>query len=67
MAHARSDAPLHKITVNLFEGDFQRLQTYYAKVGAGHALRLIIRSHLNRLDAKHAQITAKTELEAVEL
>lgn len=61
----KTSVPLHKVTLNLFEGDFQRLQTYYAKVGAGAAIRLILRAHLSRLDAQHAQITAtrpETEL-----
>jgi len=51
----RDSLPLHKVTLNLFEGDFQRLQTYYQKSGAGAAIRLIIRNHLNRLDAKFAE------------
>lgn len=63
----KASQPLHKVTLNLFEGDFQRLQVYYAQVGAGQAIRMILRSHLNRLDAQHAQITSKTELEKVEV
>jgi len=43
---------LHKVTLNLFEGDFQRLSVYYPRPGAGAAIRLIIHAHLERLDSK---------------
>lgn len=46
---------LHKVTLNLYEGDFQRLQVYYADMGAGAAIRLIIHSHLARLDQEVAK------------
>jgi len=64
----RDNPPLHKVTLNLFEGDFQRLQVYYNKNGAGAAIRLIIRNHLNRLDAKFAErVPPQTELEIASL
>ncbi len=41
---------LEKISVRLFEGDFKRLQRKYPMAGAGAALRVLLRNHLNRVD-----------------
>lgn len=41
---------LEKISVRLFHGDFRRLQTKYPRAGASHALRELLRAHLNHLD-----------------
>jgi hypothetical protein len=49
---------LHKVTLNLFEGDFQRLQIYYQRPGAGVAIRMIIHAHLEKLDAKFRETAA---------
>lgn len=43
---------LHKHTLNLYEGDYARLQSYYPEVGAGVVIRKIIRKHLEVLDSK---------------
>lgn len=58
MARVNKDLPLHKVTLNLFEGDFQRLSVYYPHPGAGSAIRLIVHAHLERLDAKFRETQA---------
>ena len=41
---------LEKISVRLFDGDFKRLQRKYPVSGAGAALRVLLRNHLNKVD-----------------
>lgn len=41
---------LEKISVRLFEGDWHRLQRKYPIAGAGAALRVLLRNHLNKVD-----------------
>jgi hypothetical protein len=43
----KSEVPLQKVTLNLFEGDFSRLQDLHPDLGAGAVIRLIVRRHLD--------------------
>lgn len=45
-------ALLEKISVRLFLGDFKRLQRKYPTSGAGAALRVLLRNHLEKVDQK---------------
>lgn len=47
--------PLHKHTMWLYDGDFERLGIYYADIGASVAIRRIVRAHLSSLDAKRKE------------
>jgi hypothetical protein len=46
----KSDVPLQKVTLNLFEGDFSRLQDLHPTLGAGAVIRLIVRRHLDAVN-----------------
>lgn len=44
---ARSEKePMQKHTLNLYEGDFERLQELYPEIGASMVIRKIIRKHI---------------------
>jgi hypothetical protein len=45
----RSD-DLQKHTLNLFEGDYEKLQSYYPDVGAGPIIRRVVRSFLEQIE-----------------
>lgn len=57
----RPPSNLKKHTLNLFEGDFDRLQTLYPEVGAGVIIRNVIHKFLRNLEA--GTETAPLELE----
>lgn len=42
---------LHKHTLHLYLGDYQRLQEYYPEIGAAVVVRKLVRKHLDQLDA----------------
>lgn len=49
------DFPLQKVTLNLFEGEFARLQSLYPNLGAGRVVRDLVHSHLRSIDEKTNQ------------
>lgn len=40
--------PLQKVTLNLFEGDFGKLQELYPRIGAAKVVRDLVRAHLRK-------------------
>lgn len=56
----QKDADLEKKTLNLFQGDFDRMGVYY-KLGASIGIRMVIRAHLAKLDAQASQAQAPME------
>lgn len=55
--------PLHKHTLNLFEGDYERIQALYPDIGAATIIRQVVRSYLDNVEKK----TRKTDLSGVEV
>lgn len=51
----REDFPLRKHTLNLFDGDFARLQELHPRLGAAKAVREIVRAHIKRAEERAAQ------------
>lgn len=47
--------PLTKHTLNLFEGQYERLQSFYPRVGAAYVIRALIDKHVDELKEKAAQ------------
>lgn len=41
---------VHKHTINLYEGDFERLQEMYPELGAGIVVRKLVRKHLHSIE-----------------
>jgi len=56
----REDFALRRHTLNLFEGDFERLQAIHGtRIGASKVIRDLIRSHLKEIDrSAEASFTA---------
>lgn len=50
MTRRREENEVQKHTLNLFSGDFQRLQDAYPEIGAGAIIRRLVRAHLKELD-----------------
>lgn len=44
--------PMRKHTLNLFDGDFDRLQRMYSDIGAAAVIRRLIRKHLEEKEPK---------------
>lgn len=61
MARTVEKEPLKKHTLFLYEGDFDRLATFYPELGASVAVRRIIRAQLNKLEAQIAPPKTMTE------
>lgn len=48
----KESEPLMKVCLNLYEGDFQRLQSLHPKVGAGKVIRTLVHSYLKTVTDK---------------
>lgn len=69
----REDHPIQKHTLNLYMGDYEKLQTLYStRVGAAKIIRDIIRAHIRRVEERAAQqglkplVGAEIDLEEIE-
>jgi len=52
----REDHPIQKHTLNLYAGDYEKLQTLYSsRVGAAKIIRDIIHAHIRRIEENAAQ------------
>lgn len=61
----REEAPLQKHTLQLYQGDFEELQSLY-EVGASYIIRRLVREHLRQYAIqKAAQI--KLNIEEIDL
>jgi hypothetical protein len=48
--------PLKKHTLFLYDGDFDKLATFYPELGASVAVRRVVRKHIQRLEAGIAAV-----------
>lgn len=55
------ESPLQKVTLNLFAGDFSRLQELFPDIGASVVVRKLVRNYITALDAKELA-APKTEV-----
>lgn len=56
MAKRKEERPIKKVTLNLYDGDFERLAELYPRMGAGKVIRLLVDSHIRKVDAAFEQI-----------
>jgi hypothetical protein len=57
------DEGLQKHTLNLFEGDYDKLRSFYPDVGAGAVIRRIVHRYIEQIEANGgASIDAKVEI-----
>ena len=50
----KESKPVTKHTLNLFEGQVEKLQALYPRLGAAYAIRRIIDLHIEEIEAKAA-------------
>lgn len=53
---------LQKHTLNLYEGDYDKLRSFYPDVGAGAVIRRIVRRYIEQVEATGGSIDAKVEI-----
>lgn len=63
MSRRKEPEPLEKETINLFRGDFEKLQTLHPTMGAGKVIRLLVRAHLDKVQASAEQETQTPRME----
>ena len=51
----RAEKPLTKHTLNLFEGQVEKLQQLHPRLGSAHVIRLLIDKHIERAEAAAAE------------
>jgi hypothetical protein len=51
MVRTVENEPLKKHTLFLYDGDFDKLATFYPELGASVAVRRVVRQHIKRLEA----------------
>jgi len=51
----KEDYPLEKVTLNLRDGDFERLRTLHGRIGAGKVVRELVIGHIKRVEDAVAQ------------
>lgn len=70
MAYRRKDSSpdgrLKKVTLNLDEEVYEKVKKIYSDVDASHAIRLILKGHVARMEAKIAEALPTSTL-AIEL
>lgn len=59
---SKSDKELQKVTMNLFKGDYEELQSLYPDLGAGPVIREIIHNFLARAKAETVTIANPPEI-----
>ena len=64
----REDHPISKHTLNLYAGDYAKLQLLYStRVGAAKIIRDIIRAHIRKIEESAAQRASLVDHLDVEL
>lgn len=59
----KDEHDLQKHTLNLFEGDYARIQALYPDIGAGPVIRRVLRSFIEQAEAGGAEFQPKVEIE----
>lgn len=59
----KEDHPIQKVTLNLYEGDFQRLATLFPKAGASKIIRTLVRKFIVQVEESHQQSVAPIPIE----
>ena len=62
----KENYPLQKVTLNLREGDFDRLRTLHGRLGAGKVIRELVMGHIKRVEEAVAQKIGADQIEMFE-
>jgi len=63
----KEDKPLHKTTLNLVKGDFEKLQEAYPRLGAGKVVRELVHAHVRRIEEQAQQHFTELTIEPEEI
>lgn len=63
----KEDKPLHKTTLNLVKGDFEKLQEAYPRLGAGKVVRELVNAHVRRIEEQAQQHFTELTIEPEEI
>jgi hypothetical protein len=58
----KDDEGLQKHTLNLYEGDYEKIRLLYPDVGAGAIIRRIVRRFIEQVEVTGTSIDAKVEI-----
>lgn len=63
----KEDHPIRKHTLNLYEGDYERLSVLFPKAGAGKTIRTLVRKFITQVEdtAQQTAISQPIEIEDV--
>lgn len=53
---------LQKHTLNLYAGDYERIQSYYPDVGAAVIIRRVLRNFIEQIEKGNTSIEANVEI-----
>lgn len=59
----RPKEELTKHTMNLFNGDYAKMQGFYPDIGAGAAIRRLVRSYIEQVEAGNAATLPNVEID----
>lgn len=54
--------PLQKHTLNLFEGDYEKLRSFYPDTGAGAVIRRLVEKYVKQIEATGGSLDAEVEI-----
>lgn len=57
------NSDLHKVTMNLFAGDYAKLQDLYPDIGAATIIRRIVRKFIEEIEVKGTDVPAEIHVE----
>lgn len=59
----RESHPIRKHTLNLYEGDFERLTVLFPKAGAGKIIRTLVRKFVTQVEEQAQQNATPSPIE----
>jgi len=66
MPRPKSKIPLVLKPIRLFENDFERMQTLFPRLGAGVAIRHLVRNYIKQIEGAAAPIEIELPNQSVE-
>jgi hypothetical protein len=58
----RAERPIVKATLNLFEGQTEKLREYYPDIGASAAIRRMIDAYLEKIELQGGNLNVDVEI-----
>tara|TARA_R110000868_G_scaffold134284_4_gene346201 strand:+ start:634 stop:840 length:207 start_codon:yes stop_codon:yes gene_type:complete len=63
MTRRKETLPIQKCTLNLYAGEFAKLQELYPRAGAAKVVRELVHAHLRNIEEQVAQQTTPIQIE----